>query len=285
MLQTYLFKEIKELHHLQEAVKLQMETWGKEVISSLPQLVASIHNGGCVIGVFEDEHLIGFCYGFPGISETHPKPYLVSHMMAIHPDYRNQKLGEKLKFKQREWALNKGFDRMIWTFDPLEIKNGYLNLTKLGGHVKTYIKSYYGEMNDKLNKGTPSDRFLLEWELQSPVVMEASKGKKNTSPRWNNYPLYLDFSLNREIPHPGSIREVSNEIGVLVPVPKQIQRLKNTSPETAFNWRMEIRNAASKLLSNDYFLRGALLDTEIGYYVFEKSGVNVNESYKAMDKS
>jgi predicted GNAT superfamily acetyltransferase len=285
MLQTYLFKEIKELHHLQEAVKLQMETWGKEVISSLPQLVASIHNGGCVIGVFEDEHLIGFCYGFPGISETHPKPYLVSHMMAIHPDYRNQKLGEKLKFKQREWALNKGFDRMIWTFDPLEIKNGYLNLTKLGGHVKTYIKSYYGEMNDKLNKGTPSDRFLLEWELQSPVVIEASKGIKNTSPHWSNYPLYLNFSLNREIPLAGSIKEVSNESGVLVPVPKQIQRLKKISPETAINWRMEIRNAVNRLLSSDYILRGALLDTELGYYVFEKSGVNVNEGDKAMDES
>jgi predicted GNAT superfamily acetyltransferase len=285
MLQTYLFKEIKELHHLQEAVKLQMETWGKEVISSLPQLVASIHNGGCVIGVFEDEHLIGFCYGFPGISETHPKPYLVSHMMAIHPDYRNQKLGEKLKFKQREWALNKGFDRMIWTFDPLEIKNGYLNLTKLGGYVKTYIKSYYGEMNDKLNKGTPSDRFLLEWELQSPVVIEASKGIKNTSPSWKNYPLSLNFSLNGEISYARSINEVSNESGVLVPVPKQIQRLKKISPEAAINWRMEIRNAVNRLLSSDYILRGALLDTEMGYYVFEKLGVDVNEGDKAMDKS
>lgn len=47
----------------------------------------------------------------------------------------------------------------MWTYDPLETVNGYLNLSKLGGVCTQYIENCYGEMPDILNAGLPSDRF------------------------------------------------------------------------------------------------------------------------------
>jgi predicted GNAT superfamily acetyltransferase len=270
MLKTFLYKELTELSHLQEVVQLQIQTWGEETLSSVPQLVAAIHNGGSVIGVFDQDRVIGFCYGFPGVSENMAKPYLVSHMMAVDPEFRNQKLGERLKFKQREWALKKGYEKIVWTFDPLEIRNGYLNTTKLGGYVQTYISSYYGEMNDKLNKGIPTDRFLLEWDLHSPSVVAASQGVPNSKSHWENYPVYLTYTFAGELPVPGNlVEEARNEKGLLIPIPKQIQEIKRQSQEKASDWRMSVRHAMKSLLTNGYMVRGVLQDDDIGFYVLE----------------
>jgi predicted GNAT superfamily acetyltransferase len=274
MLRTFQFKELTGVDQLQQVVDLQIQTWGVEVISSIPQLVAAIHNGGCVIGALDEERVIGFCYGFPGVGPIAEKPYLVSHMMAVLPEYRNQKLGEKLKFAQREWALGHGYEKMIWTFDPLEIRNGYLNLVKLGGYVKTYIKSYYGEMNDKLNKGMPSDRFLVEWDLNSSTVAAASEGIKKMEERWGQVPFFLTYKVEGGLPVPTDLVDITeSENMVLIPIPKNMQEIKGKDPKIAAEWRMRIRSATSLLLEKGYVVRGVRLDEGMGYYVLERTEV------------
>ncbi|WP_099355242.1 GNAT family N-acetyltransferase [Fredinandcohnia onubensis] len=270
MPQVLHYKHITEVDQLQQIVNLQKEIWGDGVISSVPQLVAAIHNGGSVIGVLNDNQVIGFCYGFPGFENINERPYLVSHMMGVTNGYRNQRLGEILKFKQREWALKKGYEKIIWTFDPLEIKNGYLNLTKLGGMVGKYIKSYYGNMDDRINKGIPSDRLLLEWNLQSSVVIEASKGSKNSHPHWSNYPLYYAYSSvgKVSIPDQKYCTDVKNE--VLIPIPKNVQQIKAENPTIALQWRMKVRESMTHLFSEQYIIIGVLIDEHMGYYVLEK---------------
>lgn len=270
MQKTLQFKELTELSDIQEVVNLQLQTWGEEVLSSLPQLVAASRHGGSVIGVFDHNKVIGFCYGFPGISKLSQNPYLVSHMMAIHPDYRNQKLGEQLKFCQREWALLNGYEKIIWTFDPLELRNGYLNVTKLGGCVRTYIQSYYGQMEDKLNKGIPSDRFLLEWNLNSSTVRNAVKGEKNIKEHWQGYDLFLDYSMRNDIPVPLENNIMKIKKGILVPVPKEIQQIKAVSFDITFAWRIAVRNATQHLFEQGFSVKGVLIRDNMGFYVFEK---------------
>ena len=45
---------------------------------------------------------------------------------------------------QREDALARGIELIEWTFDPLEIKNAYLNLEKLGAIARRYNINQYG---------------------------------------------------------------------------------------------------------------------------------------------
>ncbi len=63
-------------------------------------------------------------------------------MLAVLPEYRNAGLGRRLKLAQREDAIAKGFDLMEWTFDPMEIKNAYLNLGRLGVIVRRYAAGF-----------------------------------------------------------------------------------------------------------------------------------------------
>ncbi|MBV7504864.1 GNAT family N-acetyltransferase [Bacillus sp. sid0103] len=273
MQEKFSYRIITELESLSDIVELQNTVWGEEVVTSLPQMVAAIHNGGVVIGAFEKEsnRLVGFCYGFAGYSNLSKKPYLCSHMMAIHPHYRNQGIGEKLKFKQREWAIEYGYEKIIWTFDPLEVKNGYLNLSKLGGYVKTYIEAYYGYMNDKLNKDTPSDRFLVEWDLLSESVIYALEGNRSHQAKWKKYEKLSDITFAGEHPIPSGNKSVQSLPGYLFAIPKEVRQMKQDAPDLFQQWRSHTRNKLNEALSKGFRVTGVIPEDNIAYYVLERS--------------
>ncbi len=91
-------------------------------------------------------------------------------MLAVHKDHRNGGLGRRLKLLQREDALARGIELIEWTFDPLEIKNAYLNIEKLGAIARRYNINQYGITSSPLQGGLPSDRLIAEWWLKSGRV-------------------------------------------------------------------------------------------------------------------
>jgi predicted GNAT superfamily acetyltransferase len=173
---------------LEACVRLQIETWGYDPSDVLPRkaflLIQKI--GGQVIGAFDSEiadggpeSLVGFALSLPGMknSEHGPRAYLHSHMLAVRERYQNRGLGVKLKLEQRRDALERGIRHMEWTFDPLEMKNAYLNLHKLGTISRRYEKNFYGASSSRLQNGLPTDRLVAEWELKSPRVEAAIEGR------------------------------------------------------------------------------------------------------------
>jgi hypothetical protein len=67
-------------------------------------------------------------------------------------------------------ALRRRIELIEWTFDPLEIKNAWLNLESLGAIARRYIVNQYGMTSSPLQGGLPSDRFVAEWWLKSRRV-------------------------------------------------------------------------------------------------------------------
>ena len=69
---------------------LQRLIWPGSEIDIVPAhlMITAVHNGGLVLGAFEDENLIGFMFGFPGIEFTPdgPHPKHCSHMAGVLPD-------------------------------------------------------------------------------------------------------------------------------------------------------------------------------------------------------
>jgi predicted GNAT superfamily acetyltransferase len=155
---------------LAACVQLQMDVWGYGDRDVVPRRVFVVSQaiGGQVIGAFDGDLLVGFVMALPGISDG--KPYLHSHMLAVNPDYRNQGIGRRLKLFQREEALGRGIPRMEWTFDPLEIKNSFLNLNKLGAIARRYTPNFYGISPSPLHGQIPTDRLYAEWWLDSDRV-------------------------------------------------------------------------------------------------------------------
>jgi len=166
-------------------VQLQIETWGYDEGDVIPRRAFLIAQriGGQVLGAFDSEistagpgssarALVGFAMALPGVKtgSGDPRPYLHSHMLAVRESYRNRGLGAQLKREQRLDALSRGIRHMEWTFDPLEIKNAYLNIHRLGATVSSYLVDFYGVSSSRLQGGLPTDRLVAEWRLDSPRV-------------------------------------------------------------------------------------------------------------------
>jgi predicted GNAT superfamily acetyltransferase len=266
------YKTIEDLADINDIVSLQSDIWSQDSVSPLPQLVASIHHGGILIGAYSDNRLIGFCYGFAGYKNG--EVYLISHMAAVRPEYQNLGVGYQLKIKQREWAVAYGYQKIVWTYDPLEVRNGYFNLCKLGAYSKTYIPSYYGEMQDKLNKGLPADRLVIEWDICSHRVEKVILGVM-PYPKDHNYEILLHADQDTEYPNRIEKRSIPQGDGYLVAVPTNIQLLKQTNLEIAKAWRLAIRDVISEALLDEFVITGVqkVPNSPIQYYVLEKKSL------------
>jgi predicted GNAT superfamily acetyltransferase len=166
-------------------VQLQIETWGYDETEMIPRKTFLLAQkiGGQVVGAFDTDGqsnasgkprdaLVGFAMSLPGIktSAEPPRYYLHSHMLAVREGYRNRGLGVRLKQEQRLEAISRGIFHMEWTFDPLEIKNAFMNIHRLGAVVRQYRPDFYGVSSSRLQGGLPTDRLIAEWELASPRV-------------------------------------------------------------------------------------------------------------------
>lgn len=187
-------------------VRLQTDIWGYDVRDTIPlrEFIVIERIGGQIIGAFDlarsaapggdGSSMIGFAMSMPGVLDG--KAYLHSHMLAVQPEYRNSGIGRKLKLAQREDALSRGITKMEWTFDPLEIKNAYLNIVRLGAIVHSYTPNFYGVFSSRLQAGLPTDRLHAEWFMDSPRVQAIVNGG----------PVLLP-EIQEMIVVPGAIRE------------------------------------------------------------------------------
>jgi predicted GNAT superfamily acetyltransferase len=155
---------------LMACVELQKEVWGFSDAELIPLRLFMVAQriGGQVLGAFDGNELVGFALGIPGMRGGHP--YLHSHMLAVRTTYRNSGVGRRIKLFQREDALARGCELIEWTFDPLEIKNAFLNLERLGAIARRYNINQYGVSFSPLQGGLPTDRLVAEWWLKSKRV-------------------------------------------------------------------------------------------------------------------
>jgi predicted GNAT superfamily acetyltransferase len=158
------------LDELRACVTLQKEIWNFTDAELVPlrMFVVAEKVGGQVMGAFDGGEMVGFALSVPGTRSGHV--YLHSHMLAVRKEHRNSGLGRRLKLLQREDALARGIELVEWTFDPLEIKNAYLNIEKLGAISRRYNINQYGITSSPLQGGLPSDRLIAEWWLKSRRV-------------------------------------------------------------------------------------------------------------------
>lgn len=190
---------VRKCHNLDEmlaCVALQKEVWNFTDADLVPlrMFVVAEKIGGQVIGAFEDRKMVAFALAMPGSRSGHS--YLHSQMLAVREQHRNSGLGRQIKLFQREDALARGFELIEWTFDPLEIKNAYLNIERLGAIARRYSVNQYGITSSPLQGGLPSDRLVAEWWLHSKRV----ENLLNAKPR-------AGFEILRTISVPAQIYE------------------------------------------------------------------------------
>jgi predicted GNAT superfamily acetyltransferase len=164
-------RPLSSLEEFTEAVGLQREIWGFEDLELLPLRLFVVANkvGGLSWGAFDGGRMIGFCLAIPGL-KAGGRTYWHSHMMGVVGEHRNSGVGRALKLRQRQDAIARGIELVEWTFDPLEIKNAYFNIERLGAVVRRYVLNQYGTTTSHLHGGLPTDRCVAEWWISSGRV-------------------------------------------------------------------------------------------------------------------
>ena len=186
---------LTEREDLKAVVRLQRQIWGFEDVDLIPLrlFVVASKIGGQVYGAFDGAHLIGFCMAIPGLKPG-GKTYLHSHMLGVLPDYRNTGVGRTLKLTQRDDALARGIDLIEWTFDPLELKNAFFNMERLGAIVRRYVPNQYGTTSSPLHGGLPTDRCIAEWWIASSRVKAVLAGQ-----RFEGNPVEMRIAIPSDI--------------------------------------------------------------------------------------
>lgn len=159
-----------------ECVRIEHAVWGAATAVPTPVFVVAAHEtGGQVLGAFEGGRMVGFILAFAAVRGGYR--FLHSHMAAVLPEFRDRGVGRSLKLAQREDALARGIDLIEWTFDPLDVKNAYFNLMRLGAIARRFIPNCYGITGSKLHGALPTDRLVAEWWLDSDRVRALLAGE------------------------------------------------------------------------------------------------------------
>ena len=169
--------DIRLCHTLEECeqcVAMEKRIWQTDDVELVPSALIRVveKTGGQVIGAFDQEKMIGFTFAVVGCRGQGAglQVFLHSHMTAVLPEYQNRGVGRRLKLFQREEALSRGIRLVEWTFDPLELRNAYFNVMRLGAVMRRYIPNLYGITTSPLHSGIPTDRLVAEWHLDSARV-------------------------------------------------------------------------------------------------------------------
>jgi predicted GNAT superfamily acetyltransferase len=255
---------------------LQRIVWAAPDIEVVPKdlLLAAIHNGGLVIGAFVEDTLVGVSFGFPGFYATPDGPRLKhhSHILAVHPGWCSKGIGFALKRAQWQMVRKQGLDRITWTYDPLLSRNAHLNIARLGAVCNTYLRSEYGEMQNSLNAGLPSDRFQVDWWLNTERAQRRLSRRSRPALTLAHYRLaestLLEAHLDREsLAHPPGGTPLLAGTLLLVEIPYDFLALKVVNLALARDWRFFTREVFEKAFPAGYLVTDFVYEQGRSFYV------------------
>jgi predicted GNAT superfamily acetyltransferase len=208
--------------------------------------MAPLEVSGALIGAWDGEKMVGFLFGSKELDEV-GRLYHYSWLAGVLPEYRHQKIMEKLKSAHAEIARTQGASKITWTYDPLQGANANLNVRKLGGMVRKYFINRYGVRagGSPQNVGMPADRFLLEWFVDGTVYKPDVPGEPIASllekgfcglvnqVEWNEHGLPVIRQYDLDL----------NQPSLLVEIPANLEALRahpnNNGLDVA--WRLKTR--------------------------------------------
>lgn len=239
---------LKNLEEYRQCEVIESHVWGGPIVTR-EVLAVTQKYGGAVVGTLLKGEVVGFIYAF--LARYHGQLVHWSHLMAVEVKCRDQGFGFQMKQVHRQVALERGLKSICWTFDPLQSRNARLNIARLGGLAEEYIPDCYGRFPSLLEKGLPSDRWVVNWRVGTARVEKRLRGDfppfNPALPRVNETrPNTQGFPQNR------TIRMNLSHRRLLVEIPAQTDAMRAQSLPLARRWRLEARRIFQHYLSAGY---------------------------------
>ena len=224
-------------------LEVQMQVWGFSETDCVPPRFCAVAAGigGLALGAFLGERMVGFSLLFPGVKDG-GRPYWYSHMTGVLPAYQNRRVGRRIKLFQRQQAVRAGIDLIEWTFDPLEIRNAYFNIERLGVIVRHFLPNQYGITSSRLQRGLPTDRLVAEWHVTSERVERMIDGQSLESPA----------------------------IAATIEIPSEIAGLRKTDGGKATEIQTKVREEFQQHLAKELTVVGYQITADAGIFQLAK---------------
>lgn len=229
---------------LERVVDLEIVVWGLNPRNAVPSALLHVMalGGGLVMGAYDGDRMVGILVSLPVNRDG--DVFLWSHMTGTHPDYQRQGIGLELKRRQRVWALDYGYKSIGWTFDPLQRGNAWFNLHLLGVDaaltIAEYHVNFYGDMDDDINRGMPSDRVEVCWQIDQP-----SRHRPTGDPA----ALLI-------VPDADGLPTLQaaqwDQASYAVPVPNDLTALRRQNFAAVLAWRIAVREAMLAAMAQGY---------------------------------
>jgi predicted GNAT superfamily acetyltransferase len=240
------FRLLRTLDDLIHAERLQADVFGVTERDLIPanELIVVPETGGAVIAAFLPEQPSRAAGGLVGWGGFVGRPRIVSDFLAVRPEARNLGLAAELKRLQAAIALQRGFEEIVWTVDPLRAANARLNFGKLGAIANGYEIDRYGSgFATALYGGMPSDRLHVIWKITTPRVIRKLLGNGDAP----------SAPGDREIApfKPGTPNDAA-----LVAIPSDIDALLAEQPAEALAWRLRLRETLTQAFDEGFAITG-----------------------------
>lgn len=267
---------VEQCQHFQE---LERRVWSSEDMDIMPihVLITVAKNGGILFGAYtadgppELDGLVGMTLGWYGVGlnaqTQHQQLKLCSHMAGVLPHWQGKRVGLQLKLAQREAVLAQGItDWITWTYDPLYRANAVFNIHRLGATCHTYFPNHYGEMNDGLNAGAPSDRCQVDWHLTSEhVVQTITAGKRQVQAagaQWQVLPTAPSGHFRQPVDEESRL----DGAPLAVPIPNDIAAIRRADQALGLAWRFYVRERLQNAFAAGYTMVDCLHLPEQGWH-------------------
>lgn len=243
-------RDLEGMEEYRAAFAFQDEIWGPGFTEGVPASLQKVAQwvGGVAAGAFRGDEMVGFVFGITGVRDGELVHW--SDILAVRAGIRDGGIGRRLKWHQRKRAMDAGAREVQWTWDPLEARNGWLNLERLGAFADTYIEEMYGGSTSPLHTGVGTDRLVARWVLDHPRVAAAASTGALAPRDWPDVDPVIAFDVvEGHAPHTTGIRLPEPGREYRVPVPSDLQSLKSGDPEGALRWRVATRAALAGAMS------------------------------------
>ena len=229
---------------LEEVVNLQIAVWGLNPRNAVPSALLHVMalGGGLVLGAYDGQRMAGLLLCM--VVKRGDDVFLWSHMTGTHPDYQRQGIGLELKRFQRRWALENGYKSVRWTVDPLQRGNAWFHLHLLGEDAALtsdiYHVNFYGDMDDDINRGMPSDRIECVWQLDQPSAHLPGAGEAVLllKPDERGYPALTPSRWDQPL--------------YTAAVPPELDALRRADRAAVLAWRLALRDVMKTAFERGY---------------------------------
>ncbi|HEX2915353.1 MAG TPA: hypothetical protein VH186_31610 [Chloroflexia bacterium] len=287
--ENFYIRPVAGVAEMQACQQIHRQVWGfgpEDTVIHLPLMAALQKYGGLLLGAFSTsgsggEALVGFSLSFVGRDPATKEYFHYSQLTAALPEWQSQGIGFALKLAQRQAVLKEGYRLIRWAYDPLESRNAFFNLAKLGGVCRDYVVNMYGPGRGELFGQLDTDRLIVDWELDAPRVVERLDKEASPHPAASPAELYrevpgvLEVAWQAEnIPEAVRVNLSHTERRLKLEIPYRNRLVQQHDYALAVKWREQTRTAFTHYLKEGYYIAGFYTtqseNRTHSYYLLEK---------------